>query len=152
MRGLSNIFRKTSEGVGNIFRKAGEAGENVFRKVSDVAERIKEQGPAIAERISRGAGEAQNILGKVSDISGQIARNPIVQTLPFGSQVAMGAGLISNAARLGAKGAGQISQLSNLKNYSTEADIGKQLENIRDARRRAEEIQQTGRELGSVFM
>lgn len=147
-----NIFKKTAKGASNIFRKAGEVGEDVFKKAEGVIKSVKEQGPAIAEQISKGAGQAQNVLGQVAKVSGKIASNPIVQTLPFGSAIASGAGAISGVARLGAKGAGQISDISNLDKYKTVRGQGSALENVRDVRRRGEEIAKTGRELGSVFM
>ena len=147
-----NIFKKTAGSASNIFKKASDVGEDVFKKASGVAKMVKEQGPGIAEQISKGAGKAENVLGQVSKISGKIASNPITQTLPFGSTIAAGAGAISTASRLGAKGAGQISDISNLEKYKTIKGQGSALENLRDVKRRGEEIQKTGRELGSVFM
>lgn len=146
-----NIFKKTSQGASNIFKKVSDVGEDVFKKASGVAKSIKEQGPAIAEQISKGAGQAEQVLGRVSKISGKIAASPITQTLPFGSAIASGAGAISMASKLGAKGAGQISEASNLSNYR-KGGVNKQLENIGDVQRRGREIEETGRELGKVFM
>lgn len=146
-----NIFKKTAGGASNIFKKASDVGEDVFKKASGVAKMVKEQGPGIAEQISKGAGQAQNVLGQVSKISGKIAANPITQTLPFGSVIASGAGALSQASRLGAKGAGQISEISDVSKYR-KGGINKQLENARDIQERGKEIEKTGRELGSVFM
>lgn len=147
-----NIFKKAEKGSSNIFRKAGGVADDVFKKASGAVKMVREQGPAIAEQISKGAGQAQNVLGQVAKVSGKIAANPITQTLPFGSTIAAGAGALSGAARLGAKGAGQISDISNPDKYKTVRGQGSALENIRDVRRRGEEIAQTGREMGSVFM
>lgn len=152
MKMSPNIFKKVSGGASNIFKKASDVGEDVFKKASGVIKSVREQGPAIAEQISKGAGQAQNVLGQVAKVSGKIAANPITQTLPFGSVIASGAGALSGAARLGAKGAGQISDISNPEKYKTIRGQGSALENVRDVRRRGEEIAQTGREIGSVFM
>lgn len=146
-----NIFKKTSQGASNIFKKASDVGEDVFKKASGVAKMVKEQGPAIAEQISKGAGQAEQILGKVSKISGKIAGSPITQTLPFGSVIASGAGAISGASKLASKGAGQISEASDLSKYR-KGGVNKQLENIKDVQQRSKEISETGRQLGSVFM
>lgn len=151
MKGLNNIFKKTAKGAGNIFKKAGDVGEDVFKKASNVVESVKSQAPAIAEQISKGAGQAENILGKVSKISGKIASSPITQSLPFGSTISTGAGMLSQASKLGAKGAGQISEVSDLSKYK-KGGVRKQLENIRDVQERSKEIAKTGRELGSVFV
>lgn len=152
MKMSPNIFKKVSGGASNIFKKASDVGEDVFKKASGAIKSVREQGPAIAEQISKGAGQAQNVLGQVAKVSGKIAANPITQTLPFGSVIASGAGALSGAARLGAKGAGQISDISNPEKYKTIRGQGSALENVRDVRRRGEEIAQTGREIGSVFM
>lgn len=152
MKMSPNIFKKVSGGAANIFKKASDVGEDVFKKASGAIKSVREQGPAIAEQISKGAGQAQNVLGQVAKVSGKIAANPITQTLPFGSVIASGAGALSGAARLGAKGAGQISDISNPEKYKTIRGQGSALENVRDVRRRGEEIAQTGREIGSVFM
>lgn len=146
-----NIFKKSVQGASNIFKKASDVGEDVFKKASGAVKVIKEQGPGIAEQISKGAGQAEGILGKVSKISGKIAGNPITQTLPFGSAIASGAGALSAASKLGAKGAGQISQASDLSKYR-KGGVNKQLENVRDIQQRGREIEKTGRELGNVFM
>lgn len=147
-----NIFKKTSKGTSNIFRKAGDVAEDVFKKTSGAIKMGRELVPAVAEKISEGAGQAQNILGQVAKVSGKIAANPIVQTLPFGSTIASGAGAVSGVARLGAKGAGQISDITNPEKYKTVRGQGSALENVRDVRRRGEEIAKTGREIGSVFI
>lgn len=152
MKMSPNIFKKAAGGAANIFKKASDVGEDVFKKASGAIKSVREQGPAIAEQISKGAGQAQNVLGQVAKVSGKIAANPITQTLPFGSTIAAGAGALSGAARLGAKGAGQISDISNPEKYKTIRGQGSALENVRDVRRRGEEIAQTGREIGSVFM
>jgi hypothetical protein len=146
-----NIFKKSSQGIANIFKKSSDVGEDIFKKASGAVKMIKEQGPGIAEQISKGSGQAENILGKVSKISGKIASNPITQTLPFGSAIASGAGLLSSASKVGAKGAGQISEASDLSKYR-KGGVNKQLENIGDIQKRGREIEQTGRELGNVFM
>lgn len=146
-----NIFKKTSKPA-NIFKKVGDVGEDVFKKASGAVKTAREILPGIAEDISKGAGQAQNVLGQVAKVSGKIAANPIVQTLPFGSTIAAGAGALSGAARLGAKGAGQISDITNPEKYKTVRGQGSALENVRDVRRRGEEIAQTGREIGKVFM
>lgn len=151
MKGLHNVFKKVSRGASDVFKKASDVGEDVFKKASGVVNTIKEQGPGIAEAISKGAGQAQNVLGQVAKISGKIAASPVTQALPFGGAIASGAGAISGASRLGAKAAGQISQASDLKNYK-KGGVNKQLENIGDIQRRGKEIEQTGREIGKVFM
>lgn len=151
MKNLQNIFKKTSQGGANIFRKASDIGEDVFKKASGVAEKVREQAPAIAEQISKGAGRAENVLGQVSKVSGKIASSPVTQSLPFGSAIASGAGAISGASRLGAKGAGQISELADMSKYR-KGGVNKQLENIGDIQRRGKEIEKTGRELGRVFV
>lgn len=151
MKNLQNIFKKTSQGGANIFRKASDIGEDVFKKASGVAEKVREQAPAIAEQISKGSGRAENVLGQVSKVSGKIASSPITQSLPFGSAIASGAGAISAASRLGAKGASQISELADMSKYR-KGGVNKQLENIGDIQRRGKEIEKTGRELGRVFV
>ena len=151
MKLSSNIFKKSAQGASNIFKKASGVGEDVFKKASGAVKMIKEQGPEIAEQISKGAGQAENILGKVSKISGKIAGSPITATLPFGSAIASGAGALSSASKLGAKGAGQISEASDLSKYR-KGGVNKQLQNVRDIQQRGREIEQTGRELGNVFM
>jgi hypothetical protein len=150
MKNLHNIFKKVSHGAGNVFKKASDVGEDVFKKTSGVVNKIKEQGPAIAKQISESAGQAENVLGKVSKISGKIASSPITQALPFGSTIASGAGMISQASRLGAKGAGQLSDVSDLSKYK-KGGVRKQLENISDIQKRGQEIAKTGEELRSVF-
>ncbi len=152
MKMSPNIFKKASGGASNIFKKASNVGEDVFKKASGAVKMARDIVPGIAEDISKGAGQAQNVLGQVAKVSGKIAANPITQTLPFGSTIAAGAGALSGAARLGAKGAGQISDISNPEKYKTIRGQGSALENVRDVRRRGEEIAKTGRELGSVFM
>jgi hypothetical protein len=126
MKNLHNIFKKVSHGAGNVFKKASDVGEDVFKKTSE------------------------NVLGKVSKISGKIASSPITQALPFGSTIASGAGMISQASRLGAKGAGQLSDVSDLSKYK-KGGVRKQLENISDIQKRGQEIAKTGEELRSVF-
>ena len=135
-----NIFKKVSGSGENIFKKSGEMGRDIFKKVS----------PSL-EKISAGAGRAENVLQQVSKVSGKIAGSPITQMLPFGSAIASGAGAISGLAGLGAKGAGQVSQLANTSNYR-KGGVNKQLENIADIQRRGREIEQTRREVGKVFM
>lgn len=151
MKNLHNIFKKASSGASNVFKKASDVGEDVFKKASGVVNKIKEQGPGIAEAISKGAGEAQGVLAKVGKISGKIASSPITQALPFGSAIASGAGAISGVSKLGAKGAGQLSQVSDLKNYR-KGGVNKQLENLKDIQDRGKELQKTGEDLRGVFI
>lgn len=150
MKGLHNVFKKVAHGAGNVFKKASEVGEDIFKKASGAVNAIKEQGPAIAEQISKGAGQAQNVLNKVSKISGKIASSPITQALPGGSLIAQGAGMISGASKLGAQGAGQLSGATNLSNYK-KGGVNKQLENVADVQRRGKELADTARQAGSVF-
>lgn len=151
MKNLHNIFKKTSHGASNLFKKASDVGEDVFKKTAGVVNKIKEQGPGIAEAISKGAGQAQNVLGQVSKISGKIASSPITQALPFGSAIASGAGAISGVSRLGAKASGQLSQATDLSNYK-KGGVRKQLENVKDVIDRGKELQKTGEELRGVFV
>lgn len=152
MKGLHNIFKKVSGGAKDVFKKAGDIGEDVFKKGANVVSAIKEQGPGIAKQISEGAGQAQNILNKVSKISGKIAASPITSSIPLvGGAVASGAGALSMASKLGAKGAGQISQVSDLSNYK-KGGVRKQLENLGDVQKRGKEIAETGKELGNIFV
>lgn len=151
MKNLHNIFKKAAGSASNVFKKASDVGENVFKKVSNVAEAVKDQAPGVAQQISEGAGQAQNVLNKVSKISGKIAAHPVTQSLPFGSAIAGAAGAISGASRLGAQGAGQLSQAANLKNYKS-GGVNAQLQNISDVQKRGKEIAESGRQAARIFV
>lgn len=140
MRGSHDIFKKVAGSTENIFKKVSGAGKDIFKKA-----------PEALEKVSSGAGQAQNVLERVSKISGKIASSPITKSLPFGSSIAGGASAISGLSKVGAKGAGQIAELSDVSKYK-KGGVQKQLENIGDIQRRGREIEKTGRELGNVFV
>jgi hypothetical protein len=135
-----NIFKKVSGGARDLFKKADEARQDVFKKA-----------PMVLKGISSGAEQAQKVLSRTSKIAGKIAESPVTASIPIiGQGLASTAGAISLGSKLGAKGAGQVSQLTDLSQYR-KGGVRKQLENVGDVQRRTRELEQTGKEIGNIF-
>lgn len=141
MNRLKHAFNKASHQGANLFKKIQPQAENIFKKgvqvVGDVKKFAKNEFPEIAEKISEQSEKASNILARGAKVANKIASNPMIQTLPFGSQVAGLAKMTATGLGSGSKLAGQISDVSDLKTYK-KGGVSKTIENLADAKRRIE--------------
>ena len=152
MKNLASVFKKAAGSAQNVFKKSSDVAQNVFSKASDVAKNVREDLPKVAEKIAEGAQSTSDVLEKVSKISGKIARNPITASVPLvGGAIATGAGALSSASKLGAKGARGVSELANPLNYRPVRGVGSALENVKDIQRRAGEITRSEGQAQSMF-
>lgn len=106
---MSSFFKKIGKSITSIAKKAPVVTQSIFKKVGNVA-----------GQVSGGLAKVGDILGKVSDVGGQILGNPLVEagaSMFLGPEAGVGLGLASQGLR-------GVSKLSNLA--KTGSQISKQ--------------------------
>jgi hypothetical protein len=63
-----SFFKKIGKSIGSAFKKAPSVVSSIFRKA-----------PGVINQISGGLSKVGDVLGKVADIGGSIASNPLVE-------------------------------------------------------------------------
>jgi hypothetical protein len=137
---MSSFFKKIGKSVKSAFKKGG-AVSNVFKK-----------GGAIAQGVSKGLGTVSKVLGTIGRVGGKILDSPITtgivgalapELLP---EVELGGRALVAGAKIGSKLAGAGSRLTDVKSYKKADTLEGHLENVKDAIRRAKDVQGAGEE------
>lgn len=135
-----NFFKKVGNSISKPFKKGG-AIQSAFSKGSN-----------LARGISTGLQQTSKILGKVGSVGQQVLNNPVVS----GALLAAAPELYLPAQGLlaGAQQASKVAQLgsnlSNVDSYKKAGNLKGQLENVQDAKKRFDMLNQETQKLNFV--
>jgi len=142
---MSSFFKKLGRDIASPFKKGG-AVQKVFKK-----------GGVIAQGVSKGLGGVSRVLGKIGEVGGKILNNPLTseiigtvapELLP---EVQLGGRALVGALKSGSKIAGTASKLTDVSSYKKANNIQGNLENIKDAVRRASDVKDAVAEGAMIF-
>jgi hypothetical protein len=131
---MSSFFKKLGRQIASPFKKGG-AVQKVFKKGGD-----------IAQGFSKFSGGVSKVLGKIGEVGGKILDSPITtaivgtlapELLP---EVELGGRALVSGLKAGSKLAGTASRLTDVSSYKKASDVKGNLENIKDAARRAMDV------------
>jgi len=137
---MSSFFKKLGRDIASPFKKGG-AVQKVFKK-----------GGVIAQGLSKGLGGVSRVLGKIGEVGGKILDSPITtavvgalapELLP---EVEIGGRALVKGLNIGSKLADKASKLTDVSSYKKG-----NLENIKDAVRRATDVKDVAMEGATLF-
>jgi hypothetical protein len=137
---MSSFFKKLGRDIASPFKKGG-AVQKVFKK-----------GGVIAQGLSKGLGGVSRVLGKIGEVGGKILNSPITtsvvgalapELLP---EVELGGRALVKGLNVGSKLADKASKLTDVSSYKKG-----NLENIKDAVRRATDVKDVAMEGATLF-
>ena len=150
---MSQFFRKIGSQVQSAFKKAPTVISTAFRKGSDLAKQASKIGSDVLHslpKVSDTLGSVSQGLAKAARIGTQVLESPAATAFasgfgPEGLAAQMAArkvlGGLSKGANLAAKG----SAITDVSSYKGGKDLSTTLENVRDAQKRAADIQEAAR-------
>lgn len=124
----------------SLFKKIGHSVSSAFKKAPSAISGLFKKGGAIAQGVSKGLGSVSKVLGDVGKVGGQILNNPLVQAGVLGLAPELAPALIAGKAL--ASGVSQASKVASLGSNLTDTSSykGSNLENLKDAKRRFDEL------------
>jgi len=144
-----SFFKKVGKSIGSAFKKAPSVVSDIFKKAGNVA-----------TDVAGGLGKVSSVLGKVSDVGGQILSNPLVEmgaSALLGPEAGVGLGLAGQALgqiKRGSDIAGRASGIAGRAgDLSREASGYGSMEDVQRGIEKAKELARDARGVaGPEFM
>lgn len=156
---MSSFFKKIGSGIQTAFKKAPGVIQSAFRKGTDLINKVPSivsQGSSFAKQLSHGLGGVSSGLANAARIGTQVLESPFATAVasgfgPEGLAAQVAARKLLGAASKGSALANQASHLTDASSYKSGGGLTTTLENLHDARKRAQELRDHSEVPSHVF-